>query len=270
MARPPVEYFGALPISFLDGADLVLTTPVAGGIARAKLFAGVAKEKMASTDSIYDVSGSKGGGLHGEFQRDEFLFRVGYARMRLENELPKIQPMLDALRSPFLSMFGPGPAEFADNASFVGKHIRYFSVGLVYDSGPFQAQLVTNRLKSGTSAYKSNDAGYLTLSYRYKEWVPYFAYAVVKSKDRPRDAGLPAGVDPALDALIAGAQRLEAESGIGQHTVSVGVRYDFMRNADIKVQVDRVHARRPFYWQNVQPGWNGRATMLSVTLDFVF
>jgi opacity protein-like surface antigen len=60
----------------------------------------------------------------------------------------------------------------------------------------------------------------------------------------------------------------------GQHTVGVGLRWDFMKNVALKLQYDRLHADDGSHGllANVQPGFDpARAINLaSVALDFVF
>ena len=57
-----------------------------------------------------------------------------------------------------------------------------------------------------------------------------------------------------------------------QDTISLGARYDFAKNAALKMQVDWAHSRDnpSMFWVEPDPDWDGRATLFSVTLDFVF
>nr|NIV39834.1 hypothetical protein [Anaerolineae bacterium] len=55
-----------------------------------------------------------------------------------------------------------------------------------------------------------------------------------------------------------------------QHTFSIGARYDIHERMAVKLQVDRVHAREYMFWTNVDTDWDGRATIVSATLDFTF
>ena len=43
------------------------------------------------------------------------------------------------------------------------------------------------------------------------------------------------------------------------------------QQAALKVQVDRVHSHNSTgFWWVKEPGWDGRATVMTVTLDFIF
>ncbi|MET3129990.1 hypothetical protein AAKU55_000231 [Oxalobacteraceae bacterium GrIS 1.11] len=271
LVRPPVDYFGTLSISHIDGADMVLKYPLGDGIARVKMFAGTAREKSATPDDgYYDLTGSPVRGGYVDYQTSKWQYRLGYAQIRLRNELLPIMPLQQALRSPFLAALTPEAGKYADSLGLADKMVKYYSAGVVYDIGFLQAQLVLNHFSSASLSLQSSDAGYFSLAYRSGKWMPYFSYAAVKSKVGQQDTGLPSGLDPGIDALIGAAKQATLNSTNKQNTLSVGVRYDVLPNADIKFQVDRVHASSPFIWGNVQPGWNGRATLLSITVDFVF
>jgi hypothetical protein len=59
-----------------------------------------------------------------------------------------------------------------------------------------------------------------------------------------------------------------------QNTVSIGSRWDFMRNTDLKLQLDRtrIGAGSTGGLINIQPGFQlgGSVTVFSATIDFVF
>jgi len=262
--RPPVDYFGQLQISHIDGADVVFKHELAGGLASAKLYGGRADQKVPSgTGDNYDLAGTRVLGVNLDYQKQDWLFRAGYTSVRLENELPVFGPLLEALRS----TGSPTAGALAEDLSFAGKTIQIVSAGVVYEHGPWQAQLMFNRLTSEILAYPRKDSGYLLVGYRHGQWTPFVTLSGTRSQESQRGTGFPTPnpLDDAVSASLASAQSR-------QRTLSLGVRYDFMRNADLKLQVDqvRVFDNAAFLWRNVQPGWDGRATVFSVALDFVF
>ncbi|MBY0446863.1 MAG: hypothetical protein K2Q15_16835, partial [Burkholderiales bacterium] len=89
--RPPVDYYGGLPISYVDGMDVVLKHPIGEGIARLKFSMGYAREKLPvqGTDSVLDLNGSPLWGGYFDYQLQNWQFRAGYAKLKLENELPE-------------------------------------------------------------------------------------------------------------------------------------------------------------------------------------
>ena len=55
-------------------------------------------------------------------------------------------------------------------------------------------------------------------------------------------------------------------------TFTLGTRWDFRRNMALKTQVDLVRGGKSVSMlvDDTDPGWNGKTTMVSVSLDFVF
>jgi hypothetical protein len=82
----------------------------------------------------------------------------------------------------------------------------------------------------------------------------------------PAQAGMAAGLNAALNAILQGIP--------AQSTVSLGARWDAVKNVDLKVQFDhtRLGADSNGTLINVQRGFQpgGTVNVISATLDFVF
>jgi hypothetical protein len=262
--RPPVDYFGQLQVSHLDGGDVVLKHELGVGIASLKLYAGRADQTVPTPPvGTYDASGSRVLGANLDYQTSDWLFRAGYTAVRLKSELPAFIPLLAALRGTGL----PSAAALANDMAIDAKTLQIVSLGAVWEHGPWQAQLMFNRLTSNTVTYPTKDSGYFLLGYRRGNWTPFVTISGTRSEANDRSTGLPTPnpLDDAVTASLAAAQSR-------QYTFSVGTRFDFMRNADLKIQVDRVQVldHATFLWRDPQSDWNGRATIFSLALDFVF
>jgi len=263
-ARPPVDYFGPLQVSHIDGADVVLKTQTGGGLLSTKLYWGRANEKLPSPpDADYDLAGTRVAGVNLDFQKGDWLFRAGYTSLKLRKDLPAFDGMLAALRA----TGSPGAASVADDLALAGKTVRIASAGVVWEHGPWQAQVMANRLTSNTPTYPQKDSGYLLLGYRSGKWTPFVTLSGTRSKATQRATGLPTpnALDTAVATSLAAAQSRQV-------TLAIGARWDLMRNADLKFQLEqvRVHDRAALLWRNAQADWDGRATVFSVVLDFVF
>jgi hypothetical protein len=74
-------------------------------------------------------------------------------------------------------------------------------------------------------------------------------------------------------ALNAGLNALLAAAG-SQNTISLGSRWDVMKNVDLKLQLDHIDlgARSAGTLINVQPDFQrgGSLNLLSITIDFVW
>ena len=105
-------------------------------------------------------------------------------------------------------------------------------------------------------------AMYISGGYRIDKFTPYLAY----SQNSP--GSFYASSTPPTTAAIELANR-------SQNTISLGMRWDFMRNYDLKIQYDQVRLSNNSngYLVNVQPGVNlygSKFHVISAVVDFVF
>src|SRR5690606_15470727 len=98
-ARPPVEYFGHLHLSKLNGADLVVPQPLGSGLAWAKVLAGRTVDRVATdAGSSSDVTGSDLSGGHRSYRQGNWHYRLGYTRLDLDVSLEgKLGGVIDGL-----------------------------------------------------------------------------------------------------------------------------------------------------------------------------
>lgn len=271
--RPPVEYFGSLIVSYIDGADAVYKYAVGSNQAKIKLFTGKANERLLvqDPDIYYSLKDSKIWGGHLEFQSQNWLVRLGYTHLRFNQNFPIMQSLIDTLNTPQFTQISPSASVLADKLSFKNKEIHYLSAGLVYDQGPLQAQLMLSRLRSQTLSFNSNVAAFFTAAYRMKDWAPYFTVA----KTRPLESkkvitGLPLGVHPSVDQAEAGVQTFLKEIRNKQSSTSIGIRYNLNQTSDIKIQIDKINNQERLMVRREQPDWNGKATIITCSYNFIF
>jgi len=263
--RPPNDYFGGLPFSYVDGGDVLLTSPLGEGLLRAKLSAGWSREQVPLADQEWDLDRSLILGGYLDYQWGAWQWRLGYSQIRFRHELP-IEPLLGILDATGL----PSAREAANALSVTDKLARFTSLGVVYDSGPLQVQWMLSRTDQESRALENSRAGYLLASYQIAKFRPFLGVSWVKSSRKSLETGLPAAPPfTQIDAAVATVMR---DSHSDQRTVSLGVRWDFRDNMALKVQWDAIRGRPdsvfPYRWE--VPGWDGRTNIFSLALDFVF
>ena len=130
---------------------------------------------------------------------------------------------------------------------------RLASAGFTYDPGSW--------FVTGDSNFTHYDffgdfyAWYLSVGMRFGRFTPYLIYSTEDAPTSEAPAGLTALGD--------------------ERTVGAGVRWDFAKNIDFKLQLQRVIIETtdaPASFNNVQPGLRAgdKANVVSLTLDFVF
>ncbi len=256
--RPSVDYFAGLPFYYVDGIDVQTTHPFADGLIKGKLFTGVSREKLPLADRTWDIGGSRMSGAYLDYLRGSWQWRASYAQLRFKGELP--------LADLFTALDQAGYSDLSSELGVDGKTSRFFSLGAVYDRGPWQAQLMLSRTLQESAFYQPGWAGYLLAGYRIGEFTPYAGYSWWKTTPQSLSRNpLPLP----LNMVVAAAM---ADSHSDQHTTTLGVRWDFREDMDLKLQWDRVRGTPAsiFPVRGELPGWNGDTDVLSMTLDFIF
>jgi len=260
--RPPPDFYGSLVYSYFDGADISATLPLASGLLKGKLFAGRSPEKAPFTKGIeWDQDGSRLLGVYLDYQRGPWQVRLSHALVRFEHETPTdalLQSMGDPLSgTPYLLLL--------PEMAMAGQSAHFGSLGLVYDQGPLNVQLMFNQIRHDSPAYASSQSGYLMAAYRWGVVTPYLGVSRSFSDRDP----VPASPVPGIDAIT---QLLISQSYTDHHTYTLGGRWDIQKNLAVKAQLDWVRGKPEslFLFKNNQPGWDGNMTVLSLALDFVF
>ncbi|MDP2828636.1 MAG: hypothetical protein Q8O37_08520 [Sulfuricellaceae bacterium] len=256
--RPPQDYYGPLVLAYIDGVDVSAATPLADGLLRGKLYAGISPETTPFVKPLtWDLDGSAVVGGHVDYLRGPWQIRLSHAQIRFENELPT-----DALIESQTGI--PNFLSYVPELSVVGKWSRFDSLGAVYDDGPLQLQLMASQIRHESAAYEDSKAGYAIAAYRLNDVTPYVGYSYVKSS--PQSVNAP----PQLADLTAS---LVAETHSNQHTIFLGGRWDFQSNLALKAQIDWIRGAPdsvfPFREGNGVT-WDGSMTIFSMALDFVF
>lgn len=257
--RPNVDFFGGIPINYADGADAQVRWPLGDGVLRAGVFTGVARENLRT----YNTNGSPTRKASIGYDAGPWQLRYIHARARLANGIDSMTPLLGTLNA-------MGAGAVAQSLEFKGSLSAYNSLGISYDDGTWQAQVAADAIAHQTASIENSKAGYVLLGRRLGSWSPFVGYSLSKSNPKPLNTGL---TGPNFTALNQALTLVPARSHQDGQTFTLGARWDFTRNMDIKFQLDRTRGGTPptsLLFSNVQPGWNGKTTVLSVALDFVF
>lgn len=256
--RPPVNFYGGVPINYADAADVQLRLPLADGVLKGSLFLGEAREKLPP----YDVDGSpvRAGSIG--YDKGPVQLRLIHAESDLANSVLDLAP----LRAQLANM---GAVSAAQALDMKGTLSAYDSVGVAYDDGDWQLQAALNSITHGTVLTENSRAGYFTVARRMGNVSPYLGYAWTKSSAKSLDTGLAGPAAPLLNATV---DAVLKRSHQDQQTTTLGLRWDFARNLDLKAQFDFVHGdpTSTLLYDNLQSGWDGRTTVFSLSMDFVF
>ncbi len=265
--RPNIDYYSSLAISFLDGADAQVTAPLGDGLLRGKGYLGFLGEKLPFSGGYLNLRGSRAIGAYLDYQEEGWQWRGGVARIRFRHRMPDA---VGELQTELRNTAQPTAMDAADAFDLQGSSARYYSAGVVYDRGPLMVQLMFGRLSYDLKAMQDQDSLMFLTGYRIGEFKPFAGYSRTRSRNPRVSSGLPdSGSGAAINARLAS---MLAESGMNQHTYTLGVRWDFRDDMAIKAQLDMIRGNPDslYTFRNETPGWNGKTNVVTLTLDFVF
>lgn len=273
--RPPVEFFGGLPVSHLDGLDASRSFSLASGLTfRLKGYAGWASGKVpVGGDDPLNLNGSRLVGLLGEAASGSWRARLGYAQFRPRHDFPQgIADVRQGLRQFSLALGDPRLAASADLMVFDHKVFHYTSGAISYEEDHLQVQGAVARYRTDSVMSPDSWSGFVSLGYRLGPVVPYAVWSRVVSRHPALELGaLPMVPLPQAQGLVQVVDAIMRASRNDQYTCTLGLRWNLAEKACLKAQVDYARAHDSSgLWTRLQPGWDGRATIASLALDFVF
>ena len=265
--RPPTEVYSANPITDLDGLEAGYRLHLGGvtntlqanyGRNLSYKFAGGSNFKAKSVWGAFD-----------EAEYGAAQVRVGYLSSNIT--LDAGAALFDAFRQ-----FGPQGAAVANQYDIVNKPTSILTFAASYDPGHWFA-MGEWAVSRSDSLLGTNTGWYVSSGYRAGAVTPYLTYAQVTQRSSSSAGlslgGLPAYLVPAATALNANLNEA-LNSRPDQYTWSIGVRWDFLKNLDLKLQMDRINlgAGSTGTLINPQPGFQPGSTiyLFSSVVDFVF
>ena len=270
--RPPVEVYSLIPLTSIDGVDASYRVPVGAAVNTLQIILGQANYKFpgANGGSSEHVNSRKLAEFVDAFERGFATLRFSYGQTRIT--IPEFDPLFGAFRQ--FGSEGVGIAERYDvhdrRATFVGVSASYdprnwFAIG---EWGRINAHSV---LGEQTGWYGSG-------GYRFGRLTTFATYGQLRNNRNTSDpgitvSGLPSSLAPSASYLNDTLNTILG-SIAAQKTTSIGARWDFMPNVDLKFQYDhlRPDAHSSGTQTNLQPGFQpGRpVNIISLTFDFVF
>jgi hypothetical protein len=265
--RPPKEVYGMIPVTNADGIDFSYRFRIDGFTNTLRALYGT---KDVDIPDGSEVSARDIVGLSDTLEWGAATLFASYGRTRLTIE--DLNPFFDAFRQ-----FGAEGETIADRYDVDGKRFEIMSFGLRYDPGDWF--VMGEWARSNSRTFLGDIRGwYFTGGYRFGEVTPYMTLARVRAHSDTSDPGLSlAGLSPEQAAQAGGlnaALNQMLGSAAQQKSISVGVRWDFIRNAALKVQYQYLDLDEgsPGVLTNTQPGFEfgGAVNLFSVAIDFVF
>ncbi|MDO8988858.1 MAG: porin [Sideroxyarcus sp.] len=266
--RTPVEVYGLLPITNSDGLDASYRVRIGEFTNTVQGLYGQSDPTFPSGIGTLKAKDMWGIAYTGE--AGAATAHITYLKTNVS--IDSFKPLFDGFRQ-----FGAEGIALADKYDLSKVHLSFISLGAMYDPGGWFVMSEWCAIDSKAVTVKRH-AWYASGGYRIGNFTPYLTYARVKADINPADPGLTVSALPPFlagtaIALNAGLSNVLRSVPV-QNTVSIGGRWDFMKNADIKLQFDhtRIDTGTIGSLINIQPDYQtgGKVNVFSATIDFVF
>jgi hypothetical protein len=265
--RPPVEVYSLSPIFDSDGAYVSykahlgeVVNTVVGTYGQTTFgYPHAGRFTVKRLRVIADTVEYRSATLHIAYQASSYTYNA-------------VDPLFDAFRQ-----FGPQGVALANKYNLDAKPAQVITAGALYDPGNWFVTGEWGQRKLNSAAGQAS-AWYLSGGYRLRKFTPYLTYARSKADSNTSDPGLSlSGLPPNLAGAAAGlnaALNSILGSLADQKTISIGSRWDVMKNVDLKLQYDRINlgATSAGTLINVQPDFQrgGTVNVASIAIDFVW
>jgi hypothetical protein len=281
--RPPVETYNLLTITNSDGIDA--SWHHAFGSVNNTL------QGYAGTSTVHAPEGTKvkakrEWGFADSVEMGDLTLRAGYAALRIDLSIPPLAPLYQGLNDfaagalavpvPAFQAAGRQAQALAQKYHTSDVDVQALTLGATYDPGRWF--LMGEYVDRRSDPFIGDSKGwYVSGGYRLGTFTPYASYAKLKVSQPDQETISTTGADalaPAAAALSAGVGAMQQSMQGSQHTVAVGLRWDFMKNLALKLQYDRLRTDDHSHGQlaKVQPTFDPERAinLTSVALDFVF
>ena len=271
--RPPIEYYGRLPLFQFNGGDVSYAFDIDEVNLSLKTFVGEATPYYPSEPNYnLNISPLWGGNINLRWQ--DWHAQFSYVGTRIGTDHPGLKDLQTGLGQ--IADVYPQADDLAESYRLKGSHNHFLSAGIAYEGDPWRAQAEFGRLFHGNGFVTDVYMAYATVAYRIGPVTPFIGYSSIwPAEKRPEVAPSDLPVEQ-IQRLLAAATQTFDQSHTDQETVSFGGRWDFYNNMALKLQYDLVHVRNP----NSAGLWRGRdgssanpdefSSLFSATLDFVF
>ena len=244
--RPPTEFYGAIPMYRLDGADLSYTTGLEDEVSwQFKLQAGKGGTIFPFGNGQYDykadiwtASAVRNSG--------PWSMRLGFSEMAITSA-----PPLDTLLTQLNGLVGAISAGVDVEINNLIQNMRYdnttltlSSLGLSYDDGDWIMQAELGRLETESDMVSNGTMGYLAVGKRIDRFTPYLIYSQFENGSaeyKPQQNWGGASTLQTIAINTINSTRIE------QKTISMGMRWDMDNNIALKFQWDHTQIEKNGY-----------------------
>lgn len=271
-ARPMPAIYGLNGSEPVDGINASWSNPVLGGNITLDLGAG--SNSVSLPRGRVDTKSLLASTVR--WQREGLSLRMGLASYRFDLHEASLEAQFEALQQP--------GSPCSNCASVLPERARtrdvdghLINIGLNWEAGDWT--LTAEAMQRGGNSVFSAEIGawYALVARRFGQLTPYFSVGASRFSEAPLGLQAQAGSGPATVQAIEGLDR-RLQNPWGRRIELLGLRWDFDEKAALKFQYEHWTATQDSHTPRDgeivltagSPAWDGKAQMLTVSLDFVF
>ena len=276
--RPQNEVYAINPITYQDGVTGRWEKKMGSGMLAVEGFFG--KTKVSVAIGSVDVQRTKGLSLR--WTEGDWSARVGYSTNTLSFSSASVSATLKSLTSLPAIVCTNCASVIPAIAPLTGIEAKLKTIGFSYDNGVYLGQFEYGKRDSSSIIVAPVSGWNVLAGYRVGDFTPFVGMGSLKVDSAEpgliAGAGAPASFRAQLKYLNA------ARIAIGspdRDAYAFGVRWDFARNFALKAQFDSIKMAKPEIGSTgvityptsmlgKPSGFDGRVSMLTFNLDFVF
>jgi hypothetical protein len=264
--RPPLEVYGLIPINNSDGVDASYGLRMGSVIQTLVATYGNSSPQIPTFGGAYS---RRNWLIADTIEYGPTTFHAAYQQGRIS--IVALSALLDAFEQ-----FGPQGDSIEAAYDPDDRLFTFISFGAMYDPGRWYAAAEWATVDFH-SVLGRKTGWYVSTGYRLTKFTPYATFAQATA-DNLFDPGLTVTALPLFLQVPAGSLNAALNKVLSskpvQKTISFGVRWDFIKNTDLKVQFDRtfIGAGSSGTLTDLQPGFplGSDFSVFSATVDFVF
>ncbi len=255
--RPPVDFY--LPtssVSYVDGAEIQYRHNSTNGTWQHTFAAGESQSNLVTLDSFTTIYYDYVLNTTTSYETYDWLIKVTASYFM--GHKTKIRGAdFDAIYSGLLNtpdFLWPGVYDVYDHLYMEDEPLYYLSLGYQYNGDEWMLMAEAVGMNSEWTLLSPYAAGYISVGYRFGDMLPYLTLAGVEPLESPWQLPQPAYErSPNAETALGLQQLYFISQSISdaivqkQHSLSVGIRWDFTSDSALKFQYDH-------YWINV-PGY---------------
>jgi len=257
MLRPPSEVYSQVPLNHIDGVDATYSTNVGEVLVTGQLALGRSTAEVAG---FGDIKATNEIALNLSAEYGPLTLRVGRVSADINmKDATALNGLLTTLKT-------AGFGSVANDLSVIDKKGTFTSVGATLDHKNYLVQAEYAKRKTD-SFISDTSSWYVMGGYRMGSFLPYVSHGSLKQNSAHSTSTIPAVGQ--LLPLVYGVNTVLSQDE--QTSNTIGVRWDFKKNAALKVQVDQIKPRNgQMIVANAKPGFNRSVTAIAAAVDFVF